>query len=102
MALEIEIEQIEKYLKLDRERKELAAQAEQKQKECDLLSTHFKDWLKAKRVNTARRGNYTLSLSDGPKYPKWKDEFIKLNGEEAATQIVAATQPSKRLTIVHK
>jgi hypothetical protein len=93
---------IERYLELDRERKELQSAAESKTKECECISKAIKEWMQSKHYNTTRKGPYTLTLSDGPKYPKWKEEYLATNGEEAVSAVVARTKPSVKLTIVHK
>lgn len=91
---------LKSYVEAERKRKILASDAEQQEKLVKVYKDQILAWLNSKGQNTARRAGYTVSISDGPKYPKWKDAFLEANGDEAVKAVIDATPASRKLTVV--
>lgn len=99
MPKEIDVQLLRDYIAAESKRKLLSQQAEAADKEAKLLAEKIVDWLKSKGKSSARKGAFNVALVDGNTYPKWKDEFIKALGEDAATEIINKTPASVRLIV---
>lgn len=99
MPKDIDVQLLRDFMAAESKRKILAKQAEAAEKEAKLLGERITEWLKSKGRKFSRRGPFHVSLVDGNTYPKWKDEFIRALGEEAANEIIAKTPPSVRLIV---
>jgi hypothetical protein len=99
MATEIDLQILHDFVAADAKRKLLAKHAAAAEKEANLLREQIAEWLTRKGKKSVRRGPFAVSFVPGPVNPKWKDEFIKALGEDAAIQVIESTEPSKRLIV---
>lgn len=96
------LENLELYVKLDRDRKVAEATAESCKKQQELIATEIRAWLAHRKKNSITSGKFVVNLIEGARYPKWKDEYIKEMGAEAAEAVKEATPPSTSIKVVLK
>ena len=88
-----------RYYDLNERRKKLERDAEKLDKEQELLRTEIAAAMLLEERTDLRRGNYEAEMRDGPKFPRWKDAFIKALGAEAAADVEKRTKTSTRFTV---
>lgn len=92
----IKKEELEEFLKLEAERKELEQKARSIAKRTKALHDHFKVHLEAKGKSSLVRCGFRLTLVEGTPRVAWKEEFIKLEGPLKADELMqAAERPMK-------
>lgn len=102
-APKITAEQLQRWLELDQERKDLERKARLLARDQELISLALDAALQAAGVDKAKRGDAEVHYVDGRINVSWKDEFLKLAGPEkaAAVQAAAASQPPpKKIQVV--
>lgn len=93
---------VEKYLKFHKQRADLESQARQIAKKEQALASELREYVEGKleeagaEIGTVEIGGlgYALKLSEGGRYPRWKEEFIRVAGQAAADEVSAETLPS--------
>ncbi len=98
-ARSITEEQIQEYRRLDSLRLEHAAKARNYERKLDMIAGHFRNVLTDLNKQRLRRLGYDIMLVDGRRYPKWKDEFIRIAGPDEAQKVEENTQPTKQLKV---
>lgn len=99
-AASISLEQLQEYVSLDEQARDLERQARAFRKRTDQLKFHFGSVLDALDRRTLTRYGYRVQLVPGPATVSWKDEFLALAGPEAAAQKTAEAMPSERLQVL--
>lgn len=92
-------DQFREWVERDRRRKELKRESDQLDATNKILAGDVAKALAAAGKTEVRRGEFRATFVDGPRQPAWKDEFLRIVGEEAAATVVAATEPSRRISI---
>lgn len=94
-------EEIDRYVEVDRERKELERRAEALKKEQERLKTRFLAVIESKGDTpiSYKRCGFVLLVKEGTRYPKWKEEFLAVAGVAAAEAVVQRTPPSRQLLV---
>ena len=99
MAITITRDELDQYAADNAEQKKLASQARALKKRCDAIEKKVAAQLAANGKTSATRLGYGLALVDGRPYVSWKDEFIRVEGEDEADRIWAAAEPGKKVVI---
>jgi hypothetical protein len=91
--------EIEEYLELEQERKELERKARTIARRTSALAAHFTEEVEASGKTAITRSGYRLSLVDGRAYVSWKDEFVRECGALKADEILQAAPVKKKLDV---
>lgn len=90
-----------RYWELDERRRELEREARQLKQELELLENDIVAAVRASGKNQLRRGNYLAVLLDYRSQPRWKEEFIRVAGAEAAVHIALNAPVVQRLQVTN-
>lgn len=96
---DITADDLKKLWELDQRRKALDRESSSIKKQQDLITDAVKAALAADDRTEVKRGDYRAELRDGQICPKWKEEFVRVAGAEAASEIQASTPPTKKLSV---
>ena len=93
--------EIERYFKLDAERLSLARQVKDLAALQEKIEEKMIALVKAKggKLRSVVRCGYLLSLSDKDGSVKWKDEFVRVAGSEAAEKLIRAAPKKETFSI---
>jgi hypothetical protein len=94
-------EELEEYVAVDRERKELERRASALKKRQDLLKTRFLAVIGAKgdTAISYKRCGFIVMVKEGNRYPSWADEFLRVAGVDAVEEVKRRTEPAKVLVV---
>lgn len=92
-------ELLQQWHERDQKRKKLASEARQLEAENALVAGEIEAAMLADEKNEFRRGEFRVSFVDGIRQVKWKDEFIKVAGSEAAVKAFEAAPVPRKLSI---
>ena len=95
---------IEKYLRLDRERLELQRQAKDKGRLQEAIENKLWDWTKANGgdAQSCERSGYVLAIKSKAGTVKWADEFVRVAGETEAQRLRDAAPRAEFLSVEQK
>lgn len=102
-APKITAEQLERWLELDRERKQLEQRARLLKRDQELLNDVFDVALKAAGLEKLKRGHCQVQYVDGQVSVSWKDEFMRFAGAEKLAEVAQAAAdkpPPKKIQVV--
>lgn len=96
---QITAEQLEDYVRLEEQRKELDRQSRAISKQQGILTAHFQIALEAAKKQTLTRGAYRVSLVASKCSVSYKDELIKVIGPLEVAKL-ADEAPTKTKVVV--
>jgi hypothetical protein len=99
MAIKITREELDEYARLETERKALDRQSRTIATRCKQIEQSVKEQLEADGKQTAKRFGYQLALTEGRAPVAWKGAFIREVGQEKASELQEAAEPSVKVTI---
>ncbi|MGC4004663.1 MAG: hypothetical protein QM811_16715 [Pirellulales bacterium] len=97
----VTVKEIQKYLGLDEQRKQLNRESAALKKQADAIEADIEKFIRAnggKELSVTRSG-YRLAILTAAGSVAWKDEFVKLAGNERAEELRAAAPPREFLSV---
>jgi hypothetical protein len=92
-------EMLARFCQLREQKRELDAQVRVVEAELYSLHEACMAFLVDRGTRTARVAKYHLLLADGQAVVRWKDEFIRVAGADAAAKVAKAALRARRLEI---
>lgn len=92
---------IEKYLKLEEERKSLSRQSKDLKVEQDVIHEAMEQFVRDNggKGKTVSHAGFVLAIITKNGSVSWKDEFVKKCGSEIAEELIAAAPKKEELTV---
>lgn len=94
-------QQIEEFLRLEAERKELDRTSRSLERQADALRDVIVAYVEhaGGETRTVKCCDHVLALRDKPGYPAWKQEFIRVTSPQEAEAVIAAWPPRPSLVV---
>lgn len=99
MAKAIDEGLLKTFVSLTERRRKQQAALSALDKEYASMREKIMEYMTKRGVRSTKRGEYHITITDGPKYPKWKDAFIEQLGEDAANKLQDATPCSEKVLV---
>lgn len=98
----IQKKDIQAYLQLTDEARQLEQAARNKRKIADLLAKDIKAWIRAHAAGKSlvvQRSGYQLAIEFAAGRVKWQEAYVSIAGEEAAQKLRAEAPPVEKLKV---
>lgn len=92
-------EKLKRRADLDAEARQLESRARTLRKEQSQIDKLCEDELLGSGRDSIRRSGYTIAWTAGRAVVRWRDEFIRVAGSDAADELAQSATPSKKLQI---
>lgn len=99
MAITISREDLDEYREINTERKELDRRSRALAKRCKQVEAQVLEQLQDAGKTSAKRFDYTLTLTDGRPSVKWQDQFILVAGPDEAQRLIAEADTPQKAVI---